>query len=526
MVIYHAITTYHIFKFCIHKLRYHKNDKALLLVPNFLLRKPSGVIAPSLSGIFADIYFFNWERKKVDSEQTIIKFVDKEMASALKSTSLSEITEVNVARAAYMFSTWLIHNKISFQWFEEADGRLSQPEPIMNDDKRIFPLRYELAQKNRMYTGDNPYVARKFIRMESQTPGFHDPMAVDFDPVREMKLLAPDDQEKLLQFFDVPRNLDFKANCVLMMTQHFSNLNILSYMDHALCYQLTADYYLEGYEAYYKWHPSDLMPYSSFMEKVHMIDGQFPTELLTLMVKEPFEIGASINSTGILNLKSICRRILTFNQDYLHTFWHNHQYYFAIKLMELFPFYETAAIGMNQIQLENMRGFSGTDIAGKIFFQETLSQSDFGRSGRIYLIGRVQRELMEFIEKHYEQLIPGNIFVFLNLYDEYECYPLMKEHPFTVKEIHINDLGSHCLRPFLDCRRMILFTSDQSQRERIETMKYTKRLLNTGAETVVFESMDKDIQIAALNGMLKATEAELLKYTEENAQLKERLKNH
>ena len=79
MVLYHAISTYHIFKFCVHKLRFHQNEEAILLVPNFLLRKPSGVLKPNVSEIFKKVYFFDWERKSVSSEASVIAAVDCEM---------------------------------------------------------------------------------------------------------------------------------------------------------------------------------------------------------------------------------------------------------------------------------------------------------------------------------------------------------------------------------------------------------------------------------------------------------------
>ena len=64
MILYHAITTYHILKFCVHKLRFHPMEKAILLVPDFLVRKPIGLSEPSLSGIFEKVYFFYLGKKK------------------------------------------------------------------------------------------------------------------------------------------------------------------------------------------------------------------------------------------------------------------------------------------------------------------------------------------------------------------------------------------------------------------------------------------------------------------------------
>ena len=187
-----------------------KGKEAILLVPNFLLRKPSGVLKPNVSEIFKKVYFFEWERKSVSSEASVIATVDCEMKEIINNNDL-QTAKINVARAAYFFSTWLIHNKIHFQWFEEADGRLSNPDPIMNDDQRLCPLRYEMAKKNGMYSGENPYITKKWVKFDAQVPGFHDSNAVNFDVVEEMRLLSKEDQESLLWFFYAPSSLQLQC---------------------------------------------------------------------------------------------------------------------------------------------------------------------------------------------------------------------------------------------------------------------------------------------------------------------------
>ena len=53
-------------------------------------------------------------------------------------------------------------------------------------------------------------------------------------------------------------------------------------------------------------------------------------------------------------------------------------------------------------------------------------------------------------------------------------------------------------------------------------MDMKKRLGKVGSQSV-FEMEDKDMEIAILKGMLTATENQLMKYLDENEQLKELL---
>lgn len=507
MILYHAITNYHLLKFAIHKLRYHPCDEAVLFIPSFMTYKPSKI--SKTNSIFSKIIEFTWERNDL-SPQEIFENINCVLEHHLGRNYRENITEYNIARAEYFFGSWAVKNQIPFQWFEDGDGRFTQPEPIMKDDERINPIRFKLAIKNNLYTGNNENVIKKFIKFSSQIGEFSKENTVDFDVLKEIKKLSDNYKKKLLDFFEVPMDLAIKKNSCLMLTQHFSNIRALTYQEHALCYQLTTDYYMNGYHIYFKWHPSDLTPYLSFMENISMISGHFPSELLNLFTECKFKIGASINSTGILNLNSICEKILTFNQDYINTFWYNHQYYFAVKLMEIFPHSKAGTIGINSIQMDNMFQFA-LDNSLKLPVH-AVSLADIGQMEEcdIYFIGDLEESdlsILEFCKKH-----KYSTFVFLS-FQKKSIFRLFAKNPlFLVKEIKLYDKTQSDLQ-ILDCLTIGILVHDKNTYERIQDMKYVKLLLNTGVITVVEQISDKDTKIAVLKGMLKATEEQLLQCT-------------
>ncbi len=517
MILYHAITAYHILKCAVHKLCFHEEEDAVLLIPSFLVRSFSGLENKS---IFSKCVSFTWERNYNGlAPEAIFEAIETEFYKKTGGMTLKDFDEINVFSAAYYFGIWLASTGKSFNWFEEADGRLSRPEPIMADDSRISAARYELAKKNGLYTGDNPCIIKKYVKMDSQIPGFCDFRAENYDVVAEMNKFSDEKKNRLLDFFDVPRDLTFKPNSILMLTAHFCNLRIMSYEEHAICYQMITDYYLDDYHLYYKVHPSDLMPYQSFMDNVEIVPAHFPVELLTLILDKPFEVGVSINSTGIYNISPICKKNLIFNDEYIRSFWQNHRYYFCVKIMEQFPDYEVCAIGINSKQLENMITFGGVITDRNVLFCENTNDVIKRNLPTIYFVGAKEQSSKEQLSALFNLVDLSDMVVFLNEDDSYYFYNLMKIHDFTVKELQITADNDEEYGHLESYEHIVIFTDNIEVRRKVDEMKFTKRLTQTGAEVNVFATTDKDTQILALKGMLKATEKQLEKYMYENTEL-------
>ena len=192
MILYHAITTYHVLKCAVHKLRYHPDEDAILIYHTSLLHKFSGLIKRKENSVFVKIGEFTWDRKYDGKQGVNCSGIEKEFKELVGGLTLDDFEEINVCRAEYFFGLWLVENKCSFQWFEDADGTLSNHDQIMKNDSIGKPARYELAAKCGLYDGDNPYVTKKVVNYRAQAPGFSDPKAIDFDVMREMEQLSPE----------------------------------------------------------------------------------------------------------------------------------------------------------------------------------------------------------------------------------------------------------------------------------------------------------------------------------------------
>lgn len=523
MVIYHAITYYHILKCAIHKLKCHYNDTAILLVPHTLVHKCSGLFPEGQpEKIFDRVLFFQWNTNPPGGDKEIkLREINEQLADWFGKNYLDDFSEVNICSAAYYFGIWAAERHVKYNWFEEADGMLSKAYFLQESDHKMNPIRYQMAEDTGNYTGDNDCVIKKYINLAAQEQVFSDERIENFNVLNELYLLTPEHQKMLLKFFDVPQELHFESNSALVLTQHFANMRLLSYEHQILIYQLTLDYYLGEYSIYFKLHPSDLADYASAIENVTILSGQFPSELLLLLLKEPIEVCCSIESSGTKNLAPICKRILLFERDYITTtFLQNHRYYFCLKIMEIFPAMPVCAIGMSRTHLENLLEFGDLKLNNEITYIDTLEEVPASEGPRLYLIGNIRDfdadKFRIFINTHCE----SDIFLFLNANDENYFFEFRNQIPYIAKEIVIRATDQHTYGTSVSVERIFIFSRDQEAMECIKKMKYVKQLLQTGVETIVFPSTDKDVQIAALKGMLKATEVEMNIYREENRKLK------
>ncbi|MCR4874249.1 MAG: hypothetical protein K5923_00730 [Clostridia bacterium] len=520
MIIYHAITTFHILKLTLHKLNYHKEDDAVLLVPTFLRRKSTGLKNITKDSIFKKVIFFDWDSKfsLIKDEVTLCDSIDRAMELELGKDWQSKIREINVCSAAYSFGIYLCNKGLKFNWFEEADGRLSDPYPIMANDSTLVPLRYMWANKYGLYTAQSPIIQKIYANMNRQLDGYNANNVQHYDVMEEMRTLSDSEKNQLLEFFDVPKDLEFPKNSVLLLTQHFHGLRMLTWEQHILCYQMMCDFYLSGYKIYCKWHPSDLMPYEDFLKISGTISGNYPSELISIVSPNNFSIGAAISTTGIGNLASMLDRILLFDESYLKTYCDDIYYYDFLHIMKKLSIKEAVAIRANQKQFDNMISFGEPNVNVKIAYLDDvqgIKKTDAYRI--IFVMNCEDRVLVEDIKKLIKGRTSNDIFVFTSNHFE-NIYDFIKDTPFTVHDIVLSAINDNIKEKSV--YRTFVFSDNEDYLRRINEMKYEKELINTGIKIVADDS-NRDIEIATLKGMLNVTEARMLQYVEENKQLKQ-----
>lgn len=110
------------------------------------------------------------------------------------------------------------------------------------------------------------------------------------------------EQEEILSLFNFNKsNFDFKDN-VLLLTQPFSEDNILSFEEEMKIYQDIINQYDN---IIIKPHPRETKNYNDLFPNIKIIESYFPIELLKL-IGIKFNKVVSVNSTALYNFKDYC----------------------------------------------------------------------------------------------------------------------------------------------------------------------------------------------------------------------------
>ncbi|MCM1342636.1 MAG: alpha-2,8-polysialyltransferase family protein [Lachnospiraceae bacterium] len=512
MVLYHGITAWHILECWVHRLKKYRDDDAILILPDFILAKYPNILQAYPENIFF-IKIIEYKKLNFELEEELF---EQALQSIVESMDIGEYinnqTEIYVAGAQYMFSHYLIQRKISFYFVEEAPGRLTTAEIVKENLWNINRAQYNIALKEGMFTGDSAYVKSIVCNIASQIENAELPYNIkDFDVVKELQKLSKEDIEIIKDFFNVP-NITFPNNTALVLTQHFANLDMTSYIEQALVYQMTIDYFLDDNCIYVKPHPDDLMNYDTELQNCKVIHGIFPSELLEIISEiKPTKLLA-ISSASILNLKKYYKEVVVFNPEYLRTFYLNHQYYLFANIAKELDRKNIVISNINVPQLTNMMKI----IEVGDFIIKQIKEND---NQNIFFIGADSNELIQTINKINDE---DTVFVFLDSKIWLEASggrDACLSHGLC-KPIYISAIDKDEY-PETGVFYLYIYCKNKETRRRIAKMHYVKKLINSGIETTVPELDDKDMEIAVLKGILNATEKRLSTYLNNSKNKKE-----
>ncbi len=325
MILYHAITTYHLLFFIVHKLIYAKNEEAIIIYPQTLYDKYPQ-LETSLNFVFNGTHqIYNSSRSEVLSITNLPGF--EKIICDIKSFS-----DIYIAGAQNAFAFWLVENEIPFIFVEEACGRLSRPEVIMKNDQAIDEVRFSKALKYGLYTGENELIKKVLCNVSAQQEGWDNSKKQDFDLFYEMSKLSNQEKTAIMQFFNAPMIEGEQGTIVL--TQHFANLLMMTYEDQLNIYKSIVSFFLEGTNIVFKLHPDDLADYEKVIPRIHTIKSKYPSELLPMLVKDPLKWNiATISSTGINILANSFNTMISFGTAYEKNFIDNSIIYFILKIL-------------------------------------------------------------------------------------------------------------------------------------------------------------------------------------------------
>ncbi len=507
MLLFHAVSTYQLLLLVEYKIKYHVNDKAVLLIPDSLVQKYSKY--SKLTKYFDDIVLY--EIKSPERRSRSIKEDTRDYFEAVlrkQDYLITDFDEIYVGCAHYYFGIYLASNDIPFTFFEDAAGMLSRPEVLVEIEEK-YPVKREYNLQYGLYDGTCPCIKKVVCNKNAQCKEFDH--VEHFDVVEELLNLPETDREWLKRFFTDLEVLDIRQNAILFLTQHFANLQILSFEQHILIYQTVFDYFFEGKEVVIKPHPNDIMYYGKLFPQYQIIRDIFPSEFLPIMFTNKPDMIATISSTAINNLYRYFAKSFSLGTQYEKDFPYTHRYYMAVQIMKRLGISigQEHGIGTNDalikalLQIESEKGYAANPDL---------------RHVRCYIVDDIQKQeehTRESIIKMMEQMEEESIIIFINSQTDYCFYDLYHKSLWeNIVPVCIHKKRTREEDFYSDVNPEILYLYSKSKEIRGMAADYemNKSLTNSGLEIEVRRLSPEERRIKVLEGLLEATEKRLLHY--------------
>lgn len=386
MVLYHAVSSFQLIEVVLLKKRFHPDEKGALIISQDVVNR--------LKEYKNFLHFFDdiLEYDNGIGNQTIARGGDVTdyFNTILKEGGyiLSDFDKIYLGCAHHSFGIYIAQQNVPYVFLEDGVGALSRPEVLHTVEKdRIIKDR--LSTEYGLYDGSGKNAIACIYNKKYQAEGFeHSDKYIHFDVYEELSAISNEDRSYLLKIFTKLNNIPCDRHSVLLLTEHFANLQIFSWDEQILLYQLLVDYFFSDYSLVFKPHPDDLMYYEEIFPGSYIIKDRFPAEILPFLFENKPEIVATVSSTAIYTLKSCFDNTMAFNYDFSHykrQFKDLHRIYTALKIAENICHETVYTYAMNHIVVENFITAGRVNLKNAVKL-ENLEQFLNAKDGGVLII--------------------------------------------------------------------------------------------------------------------------------------------
>lgn len=382
MILYHAVSSFQLIESVLLKKRYHSEEKGVLVISKDVVNRMKN---------YEDfLYFFDeiWEYHNGDGNRIIASGAN--VADYFndifknKGCKIAEFDKIYLACAHHSFGVYIAQQNIPYIFVEDGVGALSRPE-VLHKVEAHREIKDALSLEYGLYDGSSSNAVACIYNKNYQVEGFeHSDKYIHFDVYEALSEMDENDRRYLLKIFTKLSDIPCNKHSVLLLTEHFANLQIFSWDEQILLYQLLVDYFFEDYSLVFKPHPDDLMYYEELFPGSYIIKERFPAEILPFLFSQKPEVVATVSSTAIYTLKSCFDNTIEFNYDFSHykrQFKDLHRIYTALKIAENICNETIYTYAMNHIVAENFISAGRISVKNAVkldSLQEFLETKDDG----------------------------------------------------------------------------------------------------------------------------------------------------
>ena len=527
MIIYYAMTKYHLIFSIVHKLKMHKEDEAILFVYSGLQDLNTNYSRLKETRYFKDIYVVpeiefrkNWTPLGEDaSNDEIINNIQGmvELIEEWLPIPISKEDELYIANDHWAIGTYCIFKKIPYVYYEDGVGMLSKPDYSYELVKKLNATHATMAKYMKAF-GLNECVKYKLADLENQSDGFYDEKAVHFSLKENLQSLKSEDMSRLLYIFNAP-NCGDAQNATILLTEHFVNMKRLTIEGQRELYAILVDFFAMGDTLFVKPHPNDFqISYVDLFKNAKMISRIFPSELLPYCFENKLKLALAACSTSVYGLKNVVNDTLRFDIDIENHYMYIFKYYALSLVSKILDDY-------NIIEINTYRDLLD---AFNIHYR---SDGDSIKGKKLVVIDDKNTQM----EVSAPKMVDSNILVYINSSEQGKLFQEKKLNNYKKNCVIIQiTVNSNLDTKVINNRReyIYIYTVDKGVKEKLISLKKEKKMEYCGAILDV-EALtdDREMQVKLLEGNLKAANYRIEKYKEEEVmykneieELKEKLK--
>lgn len=299
MILYHAITIYHLLECMVHRQLFQSKEKSILILPDFIVDKFPDYLKLKENGLFEEVFLFSY--MKIPHCENGLEQRLEEVYMEDVGIPLDEFDNIYVAGVHFYFSILLAEKKRYFTAFEEAAGGVFQCAKLERNISLKFPIHAQIAQKYKMLTYENPYIKELYVYEINESL---QKSQKRFVLQKELKKLKRKNINQILCAFDEKRIILMKR-IVIILTEQFYNLGYLTMEEQKELYRIVIRYVKSqiGKNIYIKPHPDDKIAYGEMEGIDGTVSSLIPAELIPYMfLGRKLQI-VTISSTAVKGLK-------------------------------------------------------------------------------------------------------------------------------------------------------------------------------------------------------------------------------
>lgn len=321
---------YHLLCCIVHKLAYYKDDNAELLILEYIKpeKERKAFLDKLLSyGFFSKIRYVPEQQFKLKkgialNEQSCEKDINTvidNISSAFEnwfSDDMKKYREIYVASDQHSCGIYLIKNKISYTYMEDASGMLSEQARYLSITKSNN-LTNHIINNYLGCAGRNEYVKAKLCDLKHQKSGFYDEKAVDFSIYHTLKDVIPEKIPVLLKFFgDITSTVKSDKKICLFLTQDLNTLKVKDLDLQELMMTTLVDYLCPDYKLIIKPHPKDRWQnYKRIFPDCQLLEKSVPSELLPFTIDGEIDMALTASSTSVRGVAEFAKKAYSFTTE-------------------------------------------------------------------------------------------------------------------------------------------------------------------------------------------------------------------